>query len=124
VPVREEELVVDTQQQETGRVHIRKEVHEAPQTVQVTLRQERVTVDRVPYSGDLLTDGNLFQERDIEIPVMGEEVVVTKRVRGVEEVRIHKDVVSETRQVTDTVRKERVEVEERTTQASASPERR
>jgi uncharacterized protein (TIGR02271 family) len=113
VPVREEELVVGKQQQEEGRVHLHKDVVEEPQTVDVALRQERVTVERVPYSGDVTAtdNGELFQERDIDVPVMGEEAVVAKRVQGVEEVRVHKDVVTGTQQFSDSVRKERVTVD-------------
>jgi uncharacterized protein (TIGR02271 family) len=111
VPVREEELVVGKQQQEAGRVHIHKDVEEVPETADVTLRRETVTVERVPYSGEPTTDAELFQERDIDVPVMGEEAVAAKRVQGVEEVRVHKDVVEEQEQVSDTVRKERVTVD-------------
>jgi len=45
------------------------------------------------------------------VPVMGEEAVVGKRLREVEEVRLHKDTTQEQQQVTDTVRKERVVVD-------------
>jgi uncharacterized protein (TIGR02271 family) len=111
VPVREEELAVGKQQQETGRVHLHKDVVEEPRTVDVSLQQERVTVERVPYSGDATATDDAFQERDIDVPVMGEQAVVGKRVQGVEEVRVRKDVVTDTEQVSDTVRKERVMVD-------------
>src|SRR6185437_16826044 len=119
VPVREEELVTETRQAEQGRVRIHKDVVEEDQTVTVPVRKERVTVERVPYSGDVdqsvlgkeALDKEAFADRDLDIPVMGEEVVVGKRVRGVEEVRIHKDAVIDQRQVSDTVRKERVDVD-------------
>lgn len=111
VPVREEELIVGKQQQELGRVHIHKDVEEVPEAADVTLRREQVTVDRVPYSGDPTKDADLFQDRDIDVPVMAEQAVAAKRVQGVEEVRVHKDVVEEEEQVTATVRKERVTVD-------------
>ncbi|MGH2411143.1 MAG: YsnF/AvaK domain-containing protein [Chloroflexota bacterium] len=119
VPVREEELVTDTRQAEQGRVRVHKDVVEEDQTITVPVRKERVTVERVPYSGDGdqsafgkdSLDKEAFTDRDIDVPVMGEEVVVGKRVRGVEEVRIHKDAVTDQQQVNDTVRKERVKVD-------------
>ncbi len=112
VPVREEELVVGTRAQEEGRVHLHKEVVAEQQTVNVPLEQERVTVERVPVAGQADVDtADAFQERDIDVPVRGEEAVVGKQARAVEEVRLHKDTVTEQQQVTDTVRKERVIVE-------------
>ena len=110
VPVREEELVVGKRAEEQGRVHIHKEVTETPQSVDVSTQHERVTVERVAFSGDVNAD-DAFVERSIDVPLMGEEAVVGKQVRGVEEVVIHKDVTTEQQRVTDTVRKERVVVD-------------
>jgi uncharacterized protein (TIGR02271 family) len=114
VPVREEELVTGTRVEEEGRVRIHKEVVDEQETVTVPVRRERVVVERVPASGEV-TGGDLdtgaFKGDDIEIPVMREEAVVGKRVQQVENVRIHKDVVTDDEQVSDTVRKERVRVD-------------
>jgi len=113
IPVREEELVAGKRAEEQGRVHIHKDVVEEQETVDVPVTRERVTVERVPYSGsaDGISTDDAFAERDIDVPVMGEEVVAEKRSRGVEEVRIRKDAVTENVPVTDTVRKERVSVD-------------
>jgi uncharacterized protein (TIGR02271 family) len=115
IPVREEELAAGKRQAEQGTVRVHKDVVEEEQAVNVPLRQERVTVERVPYTGDDIDQDalgkNAFVEDDIDVPVMGEEAVVGKRVRGVEEVRIHKDVVTDQERVSDTVRKERVTVD-------------
>jgi uncharacterized protein (TIGR02271 family) len=114
VPVREEELVTGTRVEEEGRVRIHKEVVEEQETVTVPVRRERVVVERVPATGEIdanAVDATAFKEDDIEIPVMREEAVVGKRVQGVENVRIHKDVVTDNEQVSDTVRKERVVVD-------------
>jgi len=111
VPVREEELVVGKQATEGGRVHIHKDVVTEEATANVPLRQERVTVERVPASGEVQAGDDTFVERDIDVPVMGEEAVVGKRVSGVEEVVIRKDMVTKNEQVGDTVRKQRVTVD-------------
>lgn len=114
VTVHEEELVVGTREQETGRVHIHKDVVTEQQSVTVPLEQERVTVERAAIAIAEQDDVDLagaFQERDIDIPVMGEVAVVSKEVRATEEVRLRKDVVTEHQQVSDTVRKERVTVD-------------
>ena len=110
IPVREEELVVGKRRIEEGHVHIHKDVVEEPETVNVRTQQERISVERVPFSGDA-GDADAFKERDIDVPVMGEEIVTGKRIAGVEELRLHKDVVTEREQISDTVRKERVVVD-------------
>jgi len=114
VPVFEEELIVGKQQEEMGRVHLHKDVVQEQQTVAVNLRHEEVTVERVPFTGQTSQADlqNAFQEQVIEVPVMGEEAVVGKTLRQTEEVRLHKDVTQVQEQVTDTVRKEHVVVEE------------
>ncbi len=115
VPVYEEELVAGKRQEELGRVHVHKEVVSEQETVPVTLQREEVTIERVPMQGqqiDPATTTDAFQGADINVPVMGEEAVVGKRAEEVEEVRLHKDVMTEQQQVSDTVRKERVVVDQ------------
>ena len=113
VPVYEEDLVVGKREQEEGRVHLHKEVTSEQETIPVTLRREEVTVERVPVDQNMDQGAmnDAFQNQDIEVPVMGEEAVVGKNLREVEEVRLHKNVTDEQQQVTDTVRKERVVVD-------------
>jgi len=94
-------------------VHLYKDVVQEQQTVSVNLRHEEVTVERVPVTGQASQADlpNAFQDQDIEVPVMGEEAVVGKQVREVEEVRLHKQASEEQQQVSDTVRRERVVVD-------------
>jgi len=113
-----------------GRVHLHKDVVSEQQTVSVNLRHEEVTVERVPFTGrtsqaDLQ---NAFQDQVIEVPVMGEEAVVGKTMHQTEEVRLHKDATQVQEQVSGTVRKEHVTVDETDTsptrdQARTSPRR-
>jgi len=114
-PVVEEELVAGKRAQETGRVRIHKEVIEEPRTINTTVRREQVRVENVPadqMTADANTlNENTFQDRDIEVPVMGEEVVVGKQARVTGEVRVSKTPVEEQRQFSDTVRREHVDVE-------------
>ncbi len=95
-----------------NRVRIHKEVMAEQQSVPVTRQHEEAVVERAPVSGVTDVDvSNAFREWDIDVPVMGEEAVVGKRVREVEEVRLRKEAVTEQQQVSDTVRKERVIVD-------------
>ena len=57
----------------------------------------------------------VFQEKVIEATERGEEAVVDKRARVVEEVGIRKDVETRTETVRDTVREQKVEVEDNRT---------
>lgn len=113
VPVREEELIVGKQQNEVGRVHLHKDVVEEQESVTAPVTREEVRVERVPvqgqYSGDI--DADAFTEKDIDVPVMGEQLVSGKRTVVNEEVRLSKQPVTEEQEVTDTVRKERVVVD-------------
>jgi len=111
VPVVEEELVAAKRQTEEGRVHIHKDVIEEQQSVSVPVQRETVHVERVAVTDQDANVTDAFVERDIDVPLVGEEVVVGKRAHVVEEVRIHKDQVTENEQVTDTVRRERVVVD-------------
>jgi len=57
------------------------------------------------------TFADAFTEQDIEILLMGEEVTMGKRTRVSEEIRLHTERITQQREVTDTVRKERVTIE-------------
>ncbi len=113
VPVYEEELVVGKRQEQIGDVRVHKDVVQEQESVPVTLRHEEVTVERVPVTGQASQADlqNAFQDQNIDVPVMGEQAVVGKQVHETEEVRLHKQGVTEQQQVSDTVRKERVTVE-------------
>jgi uncharacterized protein (TIGR02271 family) len=113
VPVYEEELVAGKRQEQIGDVRLHKDVVTEQETMPITLRREEVTVERVPVSGQASQADlkNAFQNEDIDVPVMGEEAIVGKQVHETEEVRLHKQVTDEQRQVSDTVRRERVIVD-------------
>jgi uncharacterized protein (TIGR02271 family) len=96
VPVHEEDLVIGAPEEEQGRVRLQKEVVQEHETVDVLLEQERITVERVPMTGHVDPNAvrDAFQERDIEVPVMGEEAVVDKQTRATKEVRVRKERVT------------------------------
>jgi uncharacterized protein (TIGR02271 family) len=109
IPVREEQLVAGKRQEEIGRVHVHKDVIEEPETVTGQVTREQVEVERVPMQGQVTgADADAFQVQDFDIPVKGETLVAEKQPVEREEVRLHKQTVTEEEQVTGTVRKERV----------------
>jgi len=115
VPIVEERLEVEKRQGEMGAVDVRKTVETEQVNVPVELRHEEVTVDRVDVpdrpvaAGDL---SNAFEEGTIRVPVRGEEAFATKEAVVTGEVVINREVQTERQTVSDTVRKERVNVDE------------
>lgn len=117
VPVVEEELHVDKTMQQAGEVSIHKEVVEEQVNVPVTLQHEEVVITRHAVNRDLApgeSASGLEDDEVIRVPVMEEQAQVSKTARVVEEVEIDKRLVSEQQTVTDTVRREEVEIDDPT----------
>jgi uncharacterized protein (TIGR02271 family) len=115
VPVREERLEVEKRQGEMGSVDIHKSVETEQVNVPVELRHEEVTVDRVDVKDRPVAAGevaNAFEEGTIRVPVRGEEAVVEKEAVVTGEVVIDREVKTERQTISDTVRTERVDVDE------------
>jgi uncharacterized protein (TIGR02271 family) len=117
IPIAEENLRVGKRQVEGGRVRIRSYVVETPVEEQVSLRQERVQVERRPVDRPAKMDED-YRERSIEAEERAEEAVVSKEARVKEELVVNKDVRERTETVEDTVRRTEVEVEDDRTGAS------
>jgi uncharacterized protein (TIGR02271 family) len=110
----EEELRVGTASRERGRARLRKYVvtEEVQQTVPV--QREEVRVEREPITDanlDRATDGPAISEEEHELVLHEEEVVTEKRAVPKERVRLEKDTVTDEQQVSDEVRKERIDVD-------------
>ena len=112
IPVIAEELEVGKREVERGGVRVQKRVSETPVEEDVTLREERVNVDRRPadytFHG---TESEAFQESIVEIREAYEELILNKKARVVEEVVINKNVEEHTETVRETLRKTEVDVE-------------
>jgi len=124
VPVREERLEVEKRPAvELGAVEVRTTVESEQQTVPVELEREEVHVERRDVAARPATEGELpgaFEEGTLRVPVRGEEAVARKAAVVTGEVVIDKTRTTETQRVTDTVRKERVAVDEDAARATAS----
>lgn len=112
IPVAEERLRIGKRDVENGRVRVRSYVIEEPVSEQVSLRQERVDVERRPVDRAATPADDLFHERSIELEERGQEAVVSKEARVTEEVRLRKEAEERTEQVSDTVRRTEVEIED------------
>jgi len=125
VPIVEEQLKVGKRAVQAGGVRLYSRVVERPVEENVTLRQERVTVERHPVdrpatSADVAA---AFKDKVVEATATREEAVVSKEARVVEEVGVRKDVQQQTQKVRDTVRKTEVQVEQLETDPRYAPAR-
>jgi len=112
IPIVEERLRVGKRDTNLGRVRVRSYVVEEPVEEQVTLRQERVKVERRPVDQALSGRETVFQDRVIEAEERAEEAVVSKEARVTEEVALRKEAEQRTEKISDTVRHTEVEVED------------
>jgi len=115
VPVVEEELTANKTSREAGSVRLRKFVHTELRHFTVPVTREEVRVERVPVADDLRSTSSVgdtaFQEKTIEVPIMEEEVTVSKRPVVKEEVRVSKERVTEEKDLSGEIRKEEVRIE-------------
>jgi uncharacterized protein (TIGR02271 family) len=110
--LREEELEVNKHQVQAGEVRVRKDVVTEQRNIEVPVTREEVVIERHPAEGREAADQTLDDENeDIRIPLMEEEVDVQKRAVVREEVSVGKRRVQDTRNVSDTVRREEARIE-------------
>ncbi len=110
----EEELHVGTAPREQGRVRLRKYVVTEEVQKTVPVQREEVRVEREPITEanvEAATSGPDITESEHEVTLHEEEPVVEKRTVPKERVRLEKDTVTDEREVSEEVRKERIETE-------------
>ncbi len=103
----EEQLRVGTKQTEAGKARLRKYVVTEQQTVTVPVSHEEVHVIREPLAAG--EAGTEMGEDAVEVTLHQDQVMVNKDVVGVEKVRLSTETVTEQQQVTEAVRKEKIE---------------
>ncbi|MFJ8930470.1 MULTISPECIES: PRC and DUF2382 domain-containing protein [unclassified Streptomyces] len=107
----EERLRVGVEEQEVGHAHLRKTVETENVTTSVPVSHEEVRVVREPIregDGAKATIG----EAETEVTLHAERAVVRKETVPVERVRLETEKVTETKEVSDTVRKEKIEYDD------------
>ncbi|MFD7297202.1 PRC and DUF2382 domain-containing protein [Streptomyces sp. NPDC059897] len=104
----EERLRVGVEEQEVGHAHLRKTVETENVTTSVPISHEEVRVVREPIREG---DGGkaTISEGETEVTLHAERAVVRKETVPVERVRLETEKVTETQEVSDTVRKEKIE---------------
>jgi len=109
----EEELGAGVRKREAGSMNVRKSVRTEREQVRVPRRREEVEVERVPV-GREVSEAEIGGDEEFVVQVFEEEVVVSKRVVLKEEIRLRKRVVEEVEVVEVDLRKEEVEIDDRT----------
>lgn len=110
IPLAEEQVSVGKRLVNRGTTRIRRFVVETPVEENVTLRSERVSVERRPVSGDARVSDADFTDKTIEMTESDEEAVVGKAAHVKEEVVVRKDAADRVETIRDTVRREDVEI--------------
>jgi uncharacterized protein (TIGR02271 family) len=112
----EERLRVGTERVETGRARLRKYIvtENVQQTVPVS--REEVRVEREPITEanrDAAMSGPEISEEEHEVTLSAERPVVGKETVPVERVRLGKETVTDEEEVSEQVRKEQIETDDR-----------
>ncbi len=109
----EEELHVDKEVRQIGEVQIGKRIVTEQVNVPVTLEREEVIIHRRDVSGGAA--GTIGADQTIVVPISEEFAQVTKTAHVTGEVEIEKRMTSEQKTVSDTVRREELDLNEGTT---------
>ena len=109
LPVVGKDLVVGRREAGRGGVRVRSYVTDTPVHEQLRLREERIDVQRRPADRAVTGADDAFRERAIDVSATGEEAVVGKTARVVEEVVVSKTAYDRVEQIDDVVRRTDVE---------------
>jgi len=137
IELQEEELHPETRSVVTGEVRIRREVVTETRTIKVPITREEIVIERrsiTPQPADqaeATTSDPVIQSlmdrlrqlqpgESLRVPIIEEEVVVSKRPVVVEEITVRKRLQEETKHFSDTIRREVAHVE--TTGSAHVPE--
>jgi uncharacterized protein (TIGR02271 family) len=112
LPLVEEAVAVERVRRMTGIVRAKTETHEDTIVVDEPLLAEQVVIKRVPMDRRVDHPVAVREEGDTTIiPVVEEVVVVEKRLKLVEEVRVTKQKTTSNKPQTVTVRRQKLVVE-------------
>lgn len=106
-----EKLTARKQNVQAGEVSLRKEVITETQSIDVPVTHEEVVIERRAVSGQTAATDADFKEETIRVPVMEEQVSLSKEAVVSGEVSIGKRQVTETQHLSDTVRREELRVD-------------
>ncbi|MGW0177815.1 DUF2382 domain-containing protein [Nocardia sp. NPDC003345] len=106
----EEHLNIGTEDHVVGRARLRKYVVTEEQTITVPVTRQEVHIEREPITDPSAVTPH-FGEEVQEVTLHAQRVTVSKESVPVERVRLAVDEVADEETVSDTVRKERIDIE-------------
>lgn len=113
IPIIQEEIEVGKRQVNLGTVRVVSRVVETPVSESVTLREEHAVVERHPVDRPASqADLAGLQGQSIEMRETAEQAVVAKTAHVVEEVVVGKEITTQTEEISDTVRRTVVDIEQ------------
>jgi len=113
IPVIEETIHVEKREFESGKVVVHKTVVERDEAVEILLRQQDLSVERVPVGRVVSEAPQTRQEGDtLIVPILEEVLVVEKRLMLKEELHIRKQSSERTEHQTVRLRSEQVKIEQ------------
>ena len=104
VQLHEEHLRATKTPVDAGEVRVRKEVVTEQKDIQIPVAREEVVIERRPASGRAASSGDIQAGEEIRIPVKEEQVRVEKEAVVTGEVSVDKRKVTQTENVSGTVR--------------------
>jgi uncharacterized protein (TIGR02271 family) len=122
IPIVEEELEVGKREVEAGGVRVSTRVSSVPVEKSVTVREERVSVERRAVDRPIGDMDDAFKERSLEMRASAEEPYATKRAHVVEEIRVHKDRSEHEEKIRENVRHTDVDIAEIAARANLNRE--
>ncbi len=108
----EEELKIGKRDVNRGTTRVRRHVVNTPVEEDVHLRDESISVERRPVTGDRNVSDADFTDKTVEMTEVDEEAVVSKEAHVREEVAIRKDVGEHTEHVSENVRHHEVDIDD------------
>jgi uncharacterized protein (TIGR02271 family) len=111
--LKEEQLVPRKELRELGRVLVRKEIEDVPGRLEAEAYREEAVIEHVPVGQIVKEQVAPWEEEGVlVVPVYEEQLVLVKRLVMKEQIRIRREGITEKRLFEDTVRRERLVVED------------
>ena len=122
VPLASERLTIGRRRVDVSRVIVTTKTDVDPVVIDEVVERDDIRIERVPVDRFLDEPASPRYEGDIlVVPVMEEVLIVTRRLRLIEEVRISPRVISRRHRETVPVRRQRIEVERRAVEGRSKP---
>lgn len=114
----EEQLEVHKERVQTGEINVNKRIVEEQQHMDVPVERDDVVVERRPVADNGNPDEEIRREPyqvgdELHIPVVEERLVVTKKEVVTEEIVVTKRKINETEHISETLRREEVDIDDR-----------